>query len=69
MKFYVASSWRNIEQPGVVAMLRHSGHEVYDFRNPPHGRGGKYALDVGCEQSHLGRDRPAKSTYGEARHG
>lgn len=40
MKFYVASSWRNIEQPGVVTILRASGHEVYDFRNPPHGRGG-----------------------------
>lgn len=37
---YVASSWRNPAQPGVVTMLRHAGHEVYDFRHPPHGRGG-----------------------------
>ena len=34
-KIYVASSWRNLAQPGVVTMLRASGHEVYDFRNPP----------------------------------
>lgn len=40
MKVYVASSWRNLAQPGVVTMLRSSGHEVYDFKNPPHGRGG-----------------------------
>lgn len=39
-KIYVASSWRNLAQPGVVTMLRASGHEVYDFKNPPHGRGG-----------------------------
>lgn len=40
MKIYVASSWRNKAQPGVVTMLRKVGHEVYDFKNPPHGRGG-----------------------------
>ena len=34
MKIYVASSWRNLLQPGIVSMLRNSGHEVYDFRNP-----------------------------------
>ena len=39
-KIYVASSWRNELQPGVVKVLRDAGHEVYDFRNPPHGRGG-----------------------------
>lgn len=31
---YVASSWRNTEQPAVVSMLRRHGHDVYDFRNP-----------------------------------
>lgn len=46
MKIYVASSWRNIEQPGIVAMLRAVGHEVYDFRNPPHGRGGFAWSDI-----------------------
>lgn len=34
-KIYVASSWRNEKQPGVVAALRAAGHDVYDFRNPP----------------------------------
>jgi hypothetical protein len=34
MKIYVASSWRNGDQPGVVNALRQAGHEVYDFRNP-----------------------------------
>ncbi len=34
MKIYVATSWRNEWQPGVVVALRESGHEVYDFREP-----------------------------------
>lgn len=34
-KIYLASSWRNAEQPGIVRTLRDFGHEVYDFRNPP----------------------------------
>lgn len=36
-RIYVASSWRNPHQPGVVAALRDAGHEVYDFRNPFNG--------------------------------
>lgn len=40
MKIYVASSWRNESQPGVVARLRAEGHEVYDFRNPESGNNG-----------------------------
>ena len=36
-KIYVASSWRNDEQPAVVRDLRFLGHEVYDFRNPRKG--------------------------------
>lgn len=39
-RIYVASSWRNQWQPEVVERLRTAGHEVYDFRNPPHGKGG-----------------------------
>lgn len=31
---YVASSWRNVHQPGVVELLRVCGHVVYDFRHP-----------------------------------
>jgi nucleoside 2-deoxyribosyltransferase len=37
MKIYVASSWRNVTQPGVVHILRRCGHVVYDFRNPAPG--------------------------------
>ena len=33
-RIYVATSWRNEEQPNMVNMLRADGHEVYDFRNP-----------------------------------
>jgi len=46
MKIYVASSWRNTYQPGVVKKLRELGHEVYDFRgggdgwSPEQGSGG-----------------------------
>jgi hypothetical protein len=40
MKIYVASSWRNLYQQRVVDVLRKLGHEVYDFKNPPHGNGG-----------------------------
>ena len=36
-RIYVASSWRNAEQPAIVARLRSAGHGVYDFRNPPNG--------------------------------
>lgn len=34
MKIYVASSWRNPNQPEIVRAIRVLGHEVYDFRNP-----------------------------------
>ena len=37
---YVASSWRNTYYPEVVRRLRQAGHDVYDFRNPPHGSSG-----------------------------
>jgi hypothetical protein len=40
MKIYVASSWRNPWQPGVVALLRNAGHDVYDFRQPVPGEDG-----------------------------
>ncbi len=39
-RIYVASSWRNLLHPGVVAALRKAGHEVYDFRNPKPGDDG-----------------------------
>lgn len=33
-RIYVASSWRNHDQPNVVAVLRAVGFDVYDFRHP-----------------------------------
>lgn len=39
-KIYLASSWRNTYQLQVLASLRDSGHEVYDFRNPAPGNNG-----------------------------
>lgn len=38
-KIYLASSWRNPDQPRMVELLRKWGHEVYDFRNPPGATG------------------------------
>lgn len=34
MEVYVASSWRNQQQPDVVRMLRAAGHAVYDYKHP-----------------------------------
>ena len=45
-KIYVASSWRNTYYPEVVDSLRAAGHEVYDFRNPPHGGSGFHWTDI-----------------------
>ncbi|MBR5100757.1 MAG: hypothetical protein IKX34_05595 [Bacteroidales bacterium] len=45
-RIYVASSWRNKYYPEVVARLREAGHEVYDFRNPPHGGNGFRWTDI-----------------------
>ena len=45
-KIYVASSWRNQHYPEVVRRLREAGHEVYDFRNPPHGGAGFHWTDI-----------------------
>lgn len=36
-RIYLASSWRNEQQPAVVEALRAAGHEVYDFRAPTPG--------------------------------
>ena len=43
---YVSSSWRNKYYPEVVEALRAAGHEVYDFRNPPHGGNGFRWTDI-----------------------
>ena len=45
-RIYVASSWRNKYYPEVVERLRGAGHEVYDFRHPPHGGNGFRWTDI-----------------------
>ncbi len=45
-KIYVASSWRNKNQPIVVNTLRIAGHEVYDFRNPTDGDKGFHWSEI-----------------------
>lgn len=50
-KIYVASSWRNVEQPELVKFLREAGHEVYDFRNPPGGTGFAWSQIDPCWQN------------------
>ena len=46
MNIYVASSWRNPWQPGVVTLLRKMEHEVYDFREPTPGQRGFAWSDI-----------------------
>ena len=45
-RIYVASSWRNNYYPEVVERLKAAGHDVYDFRNPPHGGNGFHWTDL-----------------------
>lgn len=50
-RIYLASSWRNPHQPWMVGLLRDRGHQVYDFRNPPHSTGFSWSeigLTVPC---------------------
>lgn len=48
-RIYVASSWRNQQQPMVVERLRQNGHAVYDFRHPPHGDAGFSWRDIDAD--------------------
>jgi nucleoside 2-deoxyribosyltransferase len=48
-RIYLASSWRNPNQPEVLAALRAAGHEVYDFRNPAPGKNGFSWRDCGTQ--------------------
>ena len=59
-KIYVASSWRNQYYPEVITRLRAAGHEVYDFRNPPHGGSGFHWTDVDKNASNWTFDEYAK---------
>ena len=53
-KIYVASSWKNQYYPQVVEALRAAGHDVYDFRNPPHGGNGFRWTDIDPEAQKWG---------------
>ena len=46
MNIYVASSWRNNDQPRVVQELRQLGHSVYDFKNPAPGDEGFHWSEI-----------------------
>lgn len=48
-RIYLASSWRNPDQPHAVALLQAAGHEVYDFRNPAPGNTGFAWSDIDPE--------------------
>jgi hypothetical protein len=49
MSIYVASSWRNDYQPGVVVALRAAGYDVYDFRNPRPGDKGFHWSEIDAD--------------------
>jgi hypothetical protein len=49
MRIYVASSWRNLMQQGVVHTLRAAGHEVYDFKKPVPGNDGFHWSEIDPE--------------------
>lgn len=59
MKIYVASSWRNFLQPGIVHALRRCGHEVYDFRKPKPGVDGFNWKQVGAPTAFMNTVAPA----------
>lgn len=60
-RIYVASSWRNLLQPAIVRMLRSSGHEVYDFRNPAPGVGGFSWSEIDPEWKSWGPEEYARA--------
>ncbi len=63
MKIYVASSWRNLIQPGIVHALRRCGHEVYDFRHPKDGDDGFRWQDVDGPATYKHGDRVSVEQY------
>lgn len=45
-RIYIASSWKNTIQPGIVTLVRKCGHDVYDFRHPSPGNDGFRWSDI-----------------------
>ena len=72
-KIYVASSWKNPYFVEVVARLRAEGHEVYDFRNPPHGGHGfkwtEIAPDMGVGAAGCAVGAATEWTFAQYREG
>lgn len=60
-RIYLASSWRNLNQPQVLNALRAAGHEVYDFRNPAPGQKGFAWRDCGGVAAEDGPGSGAKT--------
>lgn len=56
-RVYVASSWRNQYQPGVVNHLRNLGLDPYDFRSPAKGENGFQWRDVDPDWQNWDVDR------------
>jgi len=50
-RIYVASSWRNSAQQGVVHTLRAAKFEVYDFKHPVDGDTGFHWSDTGLNRN------------------
>jgi len=46
VNIYLASSWRNEQQPKVVEALRSAGFTVYDFKNPAPGNTGFHWSEI-----------------------
>lgn len=57
-RIYVASSWRCVMQPAVVAALRSAQFEVYDFKNPREGDHGFHWSDVMPSYTKVGIGSP-----------
>ena len=69
-RIYLASSWRNPHQPWMVDLLRQDGHEVYDFRNPPHATGfGWHEIGIDPKTSTAEEYRSALLTHPRAAQG
>ena len=68
-KIYLASSWRNTEQPKVLRMLCEAGHDVYDFRNPAPGNIGFSWKDVALPSEFTFSQYKAAIEHPVAEHG
>jgi hypothetical protein len=61
MKIYLASSWRNEQQPEIVRLLRLDGHEVYDFKNPIESDNGFHWSEIDPEWQNWTPDEFSKA--------